>query len=126
MDDRAFHDEQMAAFRRFAQHLATLSAAPGGDGLASLAAAFAELAATPERVPDEAPALVARLLTTAPQVAGEFPRDLLWYLGGECLHFMPDDEIEQYARLDEQRREAALGNRPFSWNDARAALLKLQ
>jgi hypothetical protein len=126
MDDTAFHEEQMAAFRRFADKLADHVSAPGNAPLAPLAEQIGEVAGDDARIMDEGPALIARMLTTAPQLAEVFPRDLLWYLGGDCLHFMPDHEIEGFARLDEQRRDALVRGEAFSWRDARAALLRLQ
>lgn len=126
MDDTTFHLEQMAQFRDFAERLDKLSAAPGGESLAPMAGLLTELARDPTRIMDEAPALLGRLLTTAPQVIELLPRDLLWYLGGDCLHFMPDDEIDRYTRLDEQRREALVRNETFNWREARAAMLGLQ
>ena len=38
MDDTAFHLEQMAQFRDFAQRLAKLARAPGGESLTPMAA----------------------------------------------------------------------------------------
>ncbi|MEE4278074.1 MAG: PA2817 family protein [Halieaceae bacterium] len=127
MDDTAFHNEQMAQFVAFAQRLQVLAAAPGGEPLVSAAEAISEIAAaeTP-RIMDEAPFLVARLLTTAPQLAEQLPRDLLWYLGGDCLHFMPDEEIGTLTRLDERRREAVAAGIDFNWREERARALKLQ
>ncbi len=29
------------------------------------------------------------------------PRDLFWYFGGECLHFLGDEEIEIFQQADE-------------------------
>ena len=127
MNDTAFHEEQMAAFRRFGAKLADHVSAPGNASLAPLAEQIGAVAAGDDsRIMDEGPALIARMLTTAPQLAEVFPRDLLWYLGGDCLHFMPDDEIDGFTRLDEQRRDALARGEPFSWREARAALLKLQ
>jgi hypothetical protein len=77
MDDTAFHREQMAQFRAFTERLARLSSAPGGESLSSMAAPLTELAHEPGRLMDEAPALLGRLLTTAPQVVELLPRDLL-------------------------------------------------
>ena len=36
-----------------------------------------------------------RFLTHNPELAPAIHRDLLWFFGGDCLHFMPDDEIEK-------------------------------
>lgn len=115
MHDKAFHDYQLARFNAFAKQLCELAAAPGGEGLTALAETADALAARPSTILDDAPQHIARLLTTAPQCAQLFPRDLLWYLGGECLHFMPDEEIEHYSALDEQRRAAAASGTVFNW-----------
>jgi hypothetical protein len=121
MDDTAFHREQMAHFTRLAERIKALSAAPGGESLGAIAAAFDDLAGHPGRIMDEGPALVARLMTTTPQAAEFIPRDMLWYLGGDCLHFMPDEEIDHYTRLDEARRAAEERGEPFDWGSARRA-----
>ena len=67
-----------------------------------------------------------RLFTTYPDFAPTFPRDLLWFFGGECLHFMPDSELELYQKLDSQRHEAAARGEQLDLATARAKLLKLQ
>ena len=36
-----------------------------------------------------------RFLTHNPELAPAIHRDLLWFFGGDCLHFMPDEEIEK-------------------------------
>lgn len=126
MDDREFHQEQLQLFVAFQKQLQTLADAPGGETLSEIAAHYAELVEQPARVLDEAPALVSRMLTTTPQLAEHFPRDLLWYLGGECLHFMPDEEIDRLSALDEQRRLAQRSGDTFDWREARARALRLQ
>jgi hypothetical protein len=70
--------------------------------------------------------LVDRLFTTYPEFAPTFPRELLWFAGGDCLHFMPDEEIGLYQELDEKRAEAAAGGEILDLAAARAKLLKLQ
>jgi hypothetical protein len=126
MNDRDFHQEQLGLFAKFSDGLQATAAMPGGETLAALAEQFAALVAAPDNIMDEAPALVFRMLTIAPQLAEHFPRDLLWYLGGECLHFMPDDEIQQLTLLDEQRRESVSRGETFNWREARASLRGLQ
>jgi hypothetical protein len=44
------------------------------------------------------------------------PRDLLWFFGGDCLHYMPDEEIGLFQELDERRHQAELDGAPFDWN----------
>ena len=50
-----------------------------------------------------------------PQIAHLVPRDLLWYFGGDCLHFMPDEEIEMFQILEERRYEAEQQGKAFDW-----------
>jgi hypothetical protein len=47
------------------------------------------------------------------------PRDLLWFFGGDCLHYMPDEEIRIFQELDEQRENAKENNEIFSYENAR-------
>jgi len=98
-----------------------------GDGLRELAAAFERLARDGNGDPyDEIAPLVDRLFTTYPDFAPTFPRDLLWFFGGDCLHFMADEEIALYQQLDEQRSRAGQEGKILDLQAARAKLLKLQ
>ena len=97
------------------------------DGLRVLAAEFERLTNDPAAdVYNEVGTLVDRLFTTYPDFAPTFPRELLWFFGGDCLHFMPDDEIAVYQQLDDQRGQAARRGQIFDLQSARAKLLKLQ
>ena len=60
--------------------------------------------------------LICQIIHRYPQIAHLVPRDLLWFFGGDCLHFMPDEEIALYQRLDERRFEAEENDEPFDWN----------
>lgn len=92
--------------KEFAETLLTRTAGlPQGDSLRELALAFDELQT--DSVYTEGPALVNRLFTTYPDFAPTFPRELLWFLGGECLHYMPEDEIQLFQALDEEREAAS-------------------
>jgi hypothetical protein len=57
-----------------------------------------------------------------PQIAHLVPRDLLWYFGGDCLHFMPDEEIDLYTALEERRFEAEENEEPFDWDQEKQLL----
>lgn len=59
--------------------------------------------------------LLCQVFTRYPQIAHLVPRDLLWFFGGDCLHYMPDDEIDLYQQLEERRHEAELNGEPFDW-----------
>ncbi len=59
--------------------------------------------------------LICQVFHRYPQVAHLVPRDLLWFFGGECLHFMPDDEIAQFQALEDRRYEAEQQGTHFDW-----------
>ncbi|WP_028238006.1 PA2817 family protein [Stutzerimonas azotifigens] len=60
--------------------------------------------------------LICQVFHRYPQIAHLVPRDLLWFFGGDCLHFMPDDEIALFQALEERRHEAEENDEPFDWN----------
>lgn len=66
--------------------------------------------------------LICQVFHRYPQVAHLVPRDLLWFFGGDCLHFMPDEEIALYQELDERRFEAEASGKPFDWNQEKQLL----
>ena len=59
--------------------------------------------------------LMGQVFHRYPQVAHLVPRDLLWFFGGDCLHFMPDEEIELFQQLDERRFAAEEHGEAFDW-----------
>ena len=69
---------------------------------------------------------VCSLFTHFGEMTPLFPRDVLYLLGGECLHFMPDEEISAYQELDELRFSAEAQGKPFNWAQAKEALKKPQ
>ena len=99
---------------------------PENDSLRELAAAFRQLADGERELYLDGPQLVSRLFTTYPDFAPTFPRDLLWFLAGECLHYMPDEEIAVYQQLDELRTEAVAQGKTLDLRQARASLQQLQ
>ena len=96
------------------------------DPLRLLADSFSALAKGEGDLYVDGPALVGRLFTGFPDFAPTFPRELLWFFGGECLHFMPDEEIESYQQLEQLRLAAAARGETLDLRAARAKLLKLQ
>lgn len=120
MNDTQFHRLQLAQFDGIAERLTAVAGTDGFESLGSLAERFRDLSRRPAALLDEGPSLVFQLLTIAPGAAQDFPRDLIWYLGGECLHFMPDDEIARYSALDDDRRAAAGRGETFPWEQARS------
>lgn len=70
--------------------------------------------------------ILCQIISRYPQVAHMIPRDLLWYFGGDCLHYMPDEEIAQYQLLDEHQAEAEARGEEFDWEQARLLLMSEQ
>lgn len=66
--------------------------------------------------------LLTQVIQRYPQIAHLVPRDLLWFFAGDCLHFMPDDEIDLYQALEERRYEAEQNDEPFDWNQEKQLL----
>ena len=66
--------------------------------------------------------ILCQVITRYPQIAHLVPRDLLWYFAGDCLHYMPDDEIDLYQALEERRFEAEQNDEPFDWNQEKQLL----
>ena len=65
-----------------------------------------------------------RFMTHNPELAPAIHRDLLWFFGGDCLHFMPDDEIDKYQQLDEMEEEARTAGESFNRAEVRASLFR--
>lgn len=66
--------------------------------------------------------LICQVIQRYPQIAHLIPRDLLWFFAGDCLHYMPDDEIALYQALEERRYEAEENEEPFDWNQEKQLL----
>ncbi|MBC3304611.1 dehydrogenase [Pseudomonas sp. SWRI18] len=66
--------------------------------------------------------IMSQVILRYPQIAHLVPRDLLWFFGGDCLHFMPDEELDLYQALEERRHEAELNDEPFDWNQEKQLL----
>lgn len=69
--------------------------------------------------------LLCHTIAAFPHLAVLIPRDLLWHFGGDCLHFMPDDEIYRFQTLDEQRHQAEAQGLEFDYENERTRLLGL-
>lgn len=127
MNDQQYLHYAQQRLAEFSRNLATRSShLPEDDPLRGLAQAFEAANQDTEALYSETPSLINRLFTTYTDFAPTFPRDLLWFFGGDCLHFMPDEEIGVYQQLDELRAQAAARGEIFNLKAGRAKLLKLQ
>lgn len=66
--------------------------------------------------------LICQVIQRYPQIAHLVPRDLLWFFAGDCLHFMPDEELALYQQLEERRYEAEQNGEVFNWVQEKAQL----
>ncbi|RYZ77428.1 MAG: dehydrogenase [Proteobacteria bacterium] len=69
--------------------------------------------------------LLCKIVAGYPHLMPLLPRDLLWFFGGDCLHYMPDEEIGLFQRLDESRDAARISDSAFSYEKARANIFGL-
>jgi len=68
--------------------------------------------------------LVLRVVSTYSHLMPLLSRDLLWFFGGDCLHYMPDEEIDFYQQLDELRFSAEEAGHSFDYAAAKEHLVK--
>jgi hypothetical protein len=67
--------------------------------------------------------LLVRLVRAYPQCVPLLARDLFWLFGGECLHFMGDDEIEQFQQLEETLAEREAADTPVDYLSLRQSIV---
>ena len=65
---------------------------------------------------------ICQLITHQPQLGPVLERDLLWFFGGECLHYLSDDEISLFQQLDELEEAAQAAGEPFNRQQTRQTL----
>ena len=53
-----------------------------------------------------------------PQLTPVVPRDLLWFFGGDCLHFLTDEEIDRFQLIEDRVAEEGA-----AWADVRRQVL---
>ncbi|UQB76757.1 dehydrogenase [Pseudomonas shirazica] len=70
--------------------------------------------------------LICQVIQRYPQIAHLVPRDLLWFFGGDCLHYMPDEELDLYQQLEERRYEAEQSGEAFDWHQQKRLMSQAQ
>ncbi len=55
-----------------------------------------------EDYPELGQRLLSRVVAHFPAFTPHVQRDLFWFFGGDCLHYLGDDEIEKFQRLEER------------------------
>ncbi|MAD46673.1 MAG: hypothetical protein CMI02_16000 [Oceanospirillaceae bacterium] len=56
---------------------------------------------------------VVQIFIHLPQLNPVIDRDILWFFGGDCLHFLTDEEISLFQQLDEREAEAEARGEDF-------------
>ena len=93
MNDQQYLAHCLDVLGKFSQFLAQQTeGCSEDDPIRDLSEQFNRLSGG-DSLHEDGPALVARLFGSCPHLAPAFPRELLWFLGGDCLHLMPDEEI---------------------------------
>jgi len=127
MNDQQYLQHCLATWGSFAdtfvQRCTSLEA---GDPLKELASACQAAGSDSDSLYAQGPGLIDRLFTSFPEFAPTVPRELLWFLGGECLHYLADEELEAFGQVEEERVAAASRGEVIDLAAARAKLLKGQ
>ena len=126
MNDEQYLDHCRALLTEFAKTLATRTGdLPEDHPLRELALAYQSLDEQSADLYSLGPDLITRLFSNFPEFAPTFPRQLLWFLGGDCLHYMADEEIALFQQLEDMRLAAASRGETFKFEESRAKLLNL-
>ncbi len=108
MNDEQYLKHCRSLLGEFAATLTTRTKQLSQDHpLRELAAGFQSLASHPCDFYEQGPDLVARLFDTYPEFTPTFPRQLLWFFGANCLHYMADEELSEFQRLEDIRAATA-------------------
>jgi hypothetical protein len=117
-----YHLELLAAFSAQIRQLPPFNAEFSSEDDQEFLTALTQLLQQPQgfALLEQGQILMCRVVGTYPHLMPLLYRDLLWFFGGDCLHYMPDEEIAIFQRLDEQREDAKQQQAPFSYKEARA------
>ncbi|MBB3168734.1 PA2817 family protein [Simiduia aestuariiviva] len=69
--------------------------------------------------------ILVKIVAAWPQLTPNISRDLFWFFGGDCLQYMPDEEIANYQALDEARHVADSADQPFDIATEKAKIFGL-
>ena len=67
---------------------------------------------------------ITHIFNHLPQLSPAIDRDLLWFFGGDCLHFLTDDENDLFQQIDEIEAQHEQEQKPFDRQSAKDLLLK--
>lgn len=67
--------------------------------------------------------IIGRIVGQYQHITPAVNRDLFWFFGGDCLHYMADDELSLYQQLDEYLHEQK--SEPMDFTQAKAHIFQL-
>jgi len=69
--------------------------------------------------------LIAFIVANYPHITPTINRDLFWYFGGSCLHYMSDDELLQFQQLEDLLYEKEQAGVDVDFNQLKAIAFQL-
>ncbi|CAA0078600.1 PA2817 family protein [Zhongshania aliphaticivorans] len=69
--------------------------------------------------------IINRIVSHYPDITPQVHRDLLWFFGGDCLHFLGDEEIQKYQELEERYYELNKADENVSYRNLRAQVFNM-
>lgn len=73
---------------------------PNDDTLNQLQSLLVDFKQDTDKAILDAQQWLAKIFNFYPQLAPIIPRALLWFIGGECLHYLTDDELRTFEEAD--------------------------
>ncbi len=64
--------------------------------------------------------IITHIISHYPDITPHMHRDLLWFFGGDCLHYLGDDELERYQNIEELYYEQSAEDSNTSYRNIRA------
>jgi len=67
--------------------------------------------------------LMMRIVRNYPQYTQLLARDLLWLFGGDCIHYLADEEVVEFQALDEARYAKEAQNEAYDYLTLRNSVI---
>jgi len=64
--------------------------------------------------------IITHIIGHYPDITPQVHRDLLWFFGGDCMHYLGDDEMERYQKVEEQYYEQCSSKPDTCYRNLRA------
>jgi hypothetical protein len=85
--------------------------------------AVSEASSPDDTFQQQGQSIICRIVAQYPHITPSVNRDLFWFFGGECLHFMADEELALYQQLDERLHED--GGESLDYTEVKASIFQL-